>query len=118
MMARRHARSTARAVSPQDLRATRFTIAEEELIVFSFALPPLCLPPNLTAAERAVTEAIVLGGRNAQIAQERGTSVRTVATQVATIFRKLGVASRAELVELLRRTSEQAGAATTSKPTG
>jgi DNA-binding NarL/FixJ family response regulator len=38
------------------------------------------------------------GKRNADIARERGTSVRTVANQVAAIFRKLKVRSRAELV--------------------
>lgn len=38
---------------------------------------------------------------NAEIAERRGTSPRTVANQVASLFRKLGVASRSELRALV-----------------
>jgi DNA-binding CsgD family transcriptional regulator len=43
------------------------------------------------------------GQSNAAIAKARGTHVRTVANQLAALFRKLGVASRAELRALLAR---------------
>ncbi len=39
---------------------------------------------------------------NAQIAAARGTATRTVANQVARLFQKLGVRSRAELVARFR----------------
>jgi DNA-binding CsgD family transcriptional regulator len=38
---------------------------------------------------------------NSEIGRRRGTSGRTVANQMATIFRKLGVSSRAELARNL-----------------
>jgi DNA-binding NarL/FixJ family response regulator len=37
------------------------------------------------------------GRSNAEIARDRGTCARTVANQIASMFRKLGVQSRAEL---------------------
>lgn len=52
----------------------------------------------LTAAEREVAVLLVAGQTNAEIAQRRGTAPRTVANQVASIFEKLGVGSRGELV--------------------
>lgn len=51
----------------------------------------------LTAAEREVAAAILEGKSNAAIAKQRKSAVRTVANQVASIFRKLGVHSRGEL---------------------
>ena len=52
---------------------------------------------ELTDAERAVALCVAKGMSNAAIADARGTHVRTVANQVAALFRKLGVASRGEL---------------------
>jgi DNA-binding NarL/FixJ family response regulator len=72
-----------------------------ELAVLSFPLPCLRMPANLTAAEREVAVAMASGRSNAEIARERGTSVRTVANQAQRVFRKLGVASRQELATLL-----------------
>ncbi len=51
----------------------------------------------LTAAEQEVAALLLDGRDNAGIAKERGTSLRTTANQVASIFRKLGVSSRGEL---------------------
>jgi DNA-binding NarL/FixJ family response regulator len=51
----------------------------------------------LTASEREVAAAILEGKSNAAIAKQRKSAVRTVANQVASIFRKLGVHSRGEL---------------------
>ena len=42
------------------------------------------------------------GASNAEIARHRGASVKTIANQLDTIYRKLAVTSRAELVLLLR----------------
>jgi DNA-binding NarL/FixJ family response regulator len=41
------------------------------------------------------------GSSHAQISSERGTSARTVANQLATAFRKLGVSGRGQLVDRL-----------------
>jgi DNA-binding CsgD family transcriptional regulator len=57
---------------------------------------------DLSAAERDVAALILRGRDNASIANLRGTSVRTVANQVASIFNKLGVRSRAELAALVK----------------
>lgn len=58
---------------------------------------------HLTDAERDVALRVVEGQSNAAIAEARGTHVRTVANQLAALFRKLGVASRSELRALLTR---------------
>lgn len=54
--------------------------------------------PALTAAEREVVSMIRAGAGNSEIARSRGTSTRTVANQVASVLRKLGVYSRADIV--------------------
>jgi DNA-binding NarL/FixJ family response regulator len=53
--------------------------------------------PALSPAEREVATLAAAGWTNAAISVHRGTSDRTVANQMASIFRKLGVSSRQEL---------------------
>jgi DNA-binding CsgD family transcriptional regulator len=53
---------------------------------------------RLSPAEREVVLAVLDGASNTAIAQRRGTSERTVANQLASIFRKLGASSRLDLV--------------------
>ncbi|MBK7861754.1 MAG: helix-turn-helix transcriptional regulator [Archangiaceae bacterium] len=67
------------------------------------SLPPLPLRPpmRLTPGEREVIALMFQGKSDAQIAKARGTSVRTVLNQVTSIFRKLGIKSRDELMALL-----------------
>lgn len=65
--------------------------------VLSFALPEPRWPDTLTLAEREVAQLLLEGATNANIAKMRGTSRRTVTNQVASIFRKAGVASRIAL---------------------
>lgn len=64
---------------------------------------PLAKPSveGLTPAEAHVLSLLLDGHDNASIAEARSTSARTIANQVAEIFRKLGVASRAELAAKL-----------------
>lgn len=52
---------------------------------------------DLSAAERYVASDAAVGLSNAAIARKRGRSPRTIANQLASIYRKLGVSSRAEL---------------------
>ena len=54
-------------------------------------------PSALSKAEREVMEELVRGKTNAQISELRGVAERTVANQVASIFKKLGLNSRQEL---------------------
>lgn len=56
---------------------------------------------TLSDAERAIVAAILGGKRIAAIARERETSSRTVAHQIASIYKKLDVSSRRELLALL-----------------
>ena len=52
----------------------------------------------LTAAEAAVMALVLEGLSNAEVARRRKVSARTVANQLAALFRKLKIGSRAELM--------------------
>lgn len=69
------------------------------IVVFSFPIDDR--EPSLTDAEREVTLLLMSGASNAEIAKARGCAVRTVCNQVQSLFRKLGVSSRTELVAKL-----------------
>lgn len=75
-------------------------IGEEEFLAVSVAIrsPNADVDVGLTAAEREIARLVREGRSNRAIAELRGGSVRTVANQVASILRKHGVRSRAELV--------------------
>ena len=90
-------------VAPADLSATEIDVDGETFVLFEWSSAPLFLD-GLTKAERDVVTGILRGESNGAIAKRRGTHVRTVANQVAGIFRKLGAGSRAELVARLTRT--------------
>ncbi len=75
----------------------RLRIGETELAVVSEPVSE-GEHPKLSPAERDVLRRILRGESNVQIARERGSAVRTVANQVAAIFRKFRVNSRGELV--------------------
>jgi DNA-binding CsgD family transcriptional regulator len=62
---------------------------------------------QLTKAEREVLHQVVQGASNAAIAKQRGSSIRTVANQVAKLLKKLGASSR---FDLIRRYAHRAGA--------
>ena len=55
----------------------------------------------LTPAERAVARDAIAGLSNAAIAKKRRRAPRTIANQLAAIYRKLGVGSRAALAALV-----------------
>jgi DNA-binding CsgD family transcriptional regulator len=57
----------------------------------------LAQSPRLTHGEIDVAKLILSGASNGEIAAARSTSPRTVANQVASVLRKLGVRSRSEL---------------------
>lgn len=69
--------------------------------VFILGAPAIRRALPLSPAERQVAALILDGQTNAAIAARRGVSRPTVAKQVASIFERLGVGSRAELVAAL-----------------
>jgi DNA-binding CsgD family transcriptional regulator len=83
---------------PPDLIALE--TSDGDLAVLSFALsgPGSTESTALTPSESHVVELLLEGRTNAEIAAIRATTPRTVANQVASLFRKLGVRSRLELV--------------------
>lgn len=88
---------------PENGHVLSLGVADSRLQVLSIretdATPIL---ERLTSAERDVVQRIAAGARNADIALARGTSARTVANQVASILRKLGVQCRADIVAASR----------------
>jgi DNA-binding NarL/FixJ family response regulator len=90
---------------PANARVSELEISGETLLVISFPIDAPDLTEQLTEAEAQVATLAVDGLTNAAIAEQRGTSLRTVANQMASILRKLGVQSRRELaVRWHRRT--------------
>lgn len=90
-------------MGPDDDRAVRvrsLRIGEDELVVIRVPLLAADLS-GLPRAQRETAELLLAGLGNAEIARRRGRSERTVANQVAAIFRRFGVSSRAELVAKL-----------------
>lgn len=87
-------KSSEHVAPPPDLRARILREGKNETVLLWFT--PSGTSP-LTDAECRVAVAIARGRSNAQIAQELGVAVRTVANQVAAILRKLGASSRSEV---------------------
>jgi DNA-binding CsgD family transcriptional regulator len=92
------AREATTPAAPRDLSAGRFDVGMDEYAILEW---PIAAPPEppagLTAAEGAVAALAAEGLSNAEIARRRGTALRTVANQMASIFAKLAVGSRHEL---------------------
>ena len=81
---------------PPDLVALESDDGSFALLSFPLRNDPA--PPRLSPAEGEVVRLILAGHTSRCIATLRGTTPRTVANQIASIFRKLGVNSRLELV--------------------
>ena len=94
------------ARSADDLRITELEVGEERLVVLSFPLASYQLPETLTEAEYEIGLALLQGKSNREISDLRGTSERTVANQIASIFRKMDVSTRAEFARLAARPDE------------
>lgn len=77
-----------------------------DALLFSFPLRERSRPlAELTPAERVVLDGVCRGLSNAQIAYQRKASVRTVANQIASLFKKLGATSRLDLALLAARSA-------------
>ena len=81
---------------------------KERLALLSFpeSAPVGSMDPNwtypLTPAESSILHHLLLGHSDATIARARKRSPRTIGHQVASIFRKVGVNSRRELLSAMR----------------
>ncbi|HEX3849533.1 MAG TPA: helix-turn-helix transcriptional regulator [Polyangiaceae bacterium] len=69
----------------------------------SISRPDSELAGHLSRAEYAVTRLLIEGKSYAEMAAVRQTSKRTVANQLASVFHRLGVSGRAELLCLLAK---------------
>lgn len=91
---------------PLGLTIEAIELGGETFVVFAF--PDRRAPPgSLTEAENAVVDLILQGFTTAQIAAARGVTRATVSSQLQSIYRKLGVASRAELACKLDSASDR-----------
>lgn len=81
------------------LSGTRVAIGGEEfaLLEVEWSTPASSSASPLTRAEGEVARLMLLGASNAAIATARGRDLGTIAKQVSSAFRKLGVRSRSEL---------------------
>jgi DNA-binding NarL/FixJ family response regulator len=80
------------------LRAAAMDEVGPSIVVLSFPLADTEHPFDaLTKAERVVARLALQGLSNREIAEVRGTSIRTVANQVASLLARLEVTSRREL---------------------
>lgn len=90
-----------RADVSSDLELFELEIGGESFVVMSSPATSPAMAEGLSAAEREVAGDAAAGLSNAAIAKKRGRSPRTIANQLASIYRKLGVVSRAELAARL-----------------
>lgn len=77
------------------------TTSVDSLGILALTDTPLRIPAELTEAEREVTRLVYEGHSNPEIAARRGTATRTVANQLQSIYRKLNIVSREELIARL-----------------
>jgi DNA-binding CsgD family transcriptional regulator len=89
--------------TPRAIETATVRFGLDECLVVTYAPPAWQLPSCLSPVERIVVLDLIAGASQLAIARARGTSPRTVANQVASAFRKLGVHSRVELFVALER---------------
>jgi len=82
-------------------RVSRMRVGDEDILVLSVPLPKLSYPEGTTSAEHVIINLVLQGLTAKEIAAERGASLRTVTTQLGTIFRKANVNSQAELIAIM-----------------
>ena len=82
---------------PRGIQAVRSEHRGKPAVLVSFPVPRVDWSRSLTSAEKDVANDILAGLPNDAIGRKRGSSVRTVVNQVASIFRKVGAHSRLEL---------------------
>lgn len=86
---------------PQFGRISELSLDGQRAFVISALRPDLRFPVPLSSAEAAVVRSLLAGKTYAQISGARATSPRTVANQIGTAFKKLGVSGRRATIERL-----------------
>ena len=81
-----------------DARVSALETFGEELFVLSFPIPRFRYPAHVTIAEKEIIQLLLDGLSTRQISRRRGTSHQTVSKQLASVYAKAGVKSRAGLV--------------------
>jgi DNA-binding NarL/FixJ family response regulator len=106
-LAKLGARSTAELTRVLRARSSlvlgELALGGETLIALGYSDETAHALSGLTQAEREVAQGVLDGRSQRAIAVERGVSARTVASQVASIYRKVGVSGRRELTAKLTR---------------
>ena len=92
---------------PAGLTATISGFGPSERRDLHYRWPAARLPTTVSNTVRALVLEIVDGASREALAQSRGRSPRTVANQIASIFRKLRVGSRVELLVALLALGKQ-----------
>ena len=82
-------------------RVSRMRVGGEEIVVLSVRLPTLHYPEGTTDAEHEIIDLVLQGLTAKEIAEQRSASLRTVTTQLGSIFRKAEVNSQAELIAIM-----------------
>lgn len=83
---------------PQDDELQRYFLGRLEIVEDADAGPDDARWQELSPAERDIAILVAAGWTNSAVAVRRGTSVRTVDAQVATIRRKLAAADRSAII--------------------
>lgn len=91
------------------LEVYEYSVAGAELTLIVHPSPGRALFDSLTSAERTVLDGLLEGLSNAELARSRGVAERTIANQLASIYRKLGVGSRSEVAALAAFSKAQPG---------
>jgi DNA-binding NarL/FixJ family response regulator len=86
---------------PRQGRLVELAVGGEDCFAVSALRPDLKLPVKLSSAEAAVLRSLLAGHTYAQISGARATSPRTVANQLTTAFKKLGVSGRRATIDFL-----------------
>ena len=92
---------------PKGLRGESIRIDGVEVVLLEYDSPRPRLPTSLTDGECDIVARILRGQSTQTIVAERKVSRSTLANQLASIFAKLGVCSRAELVCALRAAEDE-----------
>jgi DNA-binding CsgD family transcriptional regulator len=103
--------SSTRINAPRGLVAWRVDVPGGAFALLEWPAPSARtaeLWSRLTCAEAEVGHGLIAALSNAEIATRRGCSPRTIANQVASIFRKIGVTSRLEFHALMARSEPPA----------
>lgn len=100
-MAERRPSTARRDGAPPDLRAEVLVIDGVRYAVLSHALPAGEGRAALTPTELELVDLLIEGLSDREIATRRGRSRSTITKQIASVYRKLGVRSRRELIAQL-----------------